>query len=229
MRNYKYRNFDDVTKSYYREGLKMLIPNLLIPKLKHLSLKNRKKLPMDFSLTFSIRRERERREVVSSKKEGKFDRWPISRDTTIPRLLISVAVISEIGGLTAAAVELSRQTVIHPHSKNIGIHASRNASLVRALMSVSQNFCSRSLWRGKENSLWHRDSRETLGTFWFSEWQLMTTPSSAHDDDDDISLDLTSVSNESASVAFQIPLTFYELDCLYFSNWSLIFHCYYVE
>lgn len=46
----------------------------------------------------------------------------------------------------------------------------------------------------------------------------MTTPSSAHDDDDDISLDLTSVSNESASVAFQIPLTFYELDCLYFSN-----------
>lgn len=85
MRNYKYRNFDDVTKSYYREGLKMLIPNLLIPKLKHLSLKNRKKLPMDFSLTFSIRRERERREVVWSKKEGKFDRWPISRDTTIPR------------------------------------------------------------------------------------------------------------------------------------------------
>lgn len=53
-------------------------------------------------------------------------------------LLISVAVISEIGGLTAGAVRLSRQTVIHPHSKNIGIHASRNASLVRALMSVSR-------------------------------------------------------------------------------------------
>lgn len=148
VQNYKYRNFNDITKSYHRESLEMLIP-----KLKHLSLRNRKKLPMDFSLTFSIRRKRERREVVSSRKEGKFDRWPICRDTTIPRLLISAAVISEIGGLTAAAVELSRQTVIHPHSKNIGIHASRNASLVRALMSVSQNFCSRSLWRGKENSL----------------------------------------------------------------------------
>lgn len=57
----------------------------------------------------------------------------------------------------------------------------------------------------------------------------MTAPSSAHDDDDDISLDLTSVSDESASAAFQIPLTFYELHCLYFSNRSLIFHCCYVE
>lgn len=132
VQNDKYRNFDDIKKSYHRESLEMLIR-----KLKHLSLRNRKKLPMDFSLTFSIRRKRERREVVSSKEARKFDRWPICRDTTIPRLLISVAVISEIGGLTAAAVELSRQTVIHPHSKNIGIHASRNASLVRALMSVS--------------------------------------------------------------------------------------------
>lgn len=58
-------------------------------------------------------------------------------------LLIFVAVISEIGGLTAGAVQLSRQTVIHPHSKNIGIHASRNASLVRALMSVSRKLCTR--------------------------------------------------------------------------------------
>lgn len=57
----------------------------------------------------------------------------------------------------------------------------------------------------------------------------MTAPSSAHDDDDDISLDLTSVSDESASAAFQIPLTFYELHCLYFSNRSLIFRCCYVE
>lgn len=54
-----------------------------------------------------------------------------------------MAVISEIGGLTAGAVQLSRQTVIHPHSKNIGIHASRNASLVRALMSVSRKLCAR--------------------------------------------------------------------------------------
>lgn len=64
-------------------------------------------------------------------------------------LLISVAVISEIGGLTAGAVRLSRQTVIHPHSKNIGIHASRNASLVRALMSVSRKLCARSPSMGK--------------------------------------------------------------------------------
>lgn len=64
-------------------------------------------------------------------------------------LLISVAVISEIGGLTAGAVRLSRQTVIHPHSKNIGIHASRNASLVRVLMSVSRKLCARSPSMGK--------------------------------------------------------------------------------
>lgn len=36
--------------------------------------------------------------------------------------------------------------MIHPHSKNIGIHAySRNASLVRALMSVSRQLRARSL------------------------------------------------------------------------------------